>query len=161
MEVIIPEAEGTTHHSALPLRLGSAGSPDFGKEGGGCVAAGRLPALLKVPTHHRWEGCVFMFVCVCVWGHLWVCEQEGHGFWVCPGVCPKPALEHSLLTACFLSAGPWCPEASGHARSLWTLPTEPWSPRFRGSQLWAACGEQTLLAWSCLEEGASTEALSG
>ena len=35
MEVIIPEAEGTTHHSALPLRLGSAGSPDFGKEGGG------------------------------------------------------------------------------------------------------------------------------
>ena len=48
MEVIIPEAEGTTHHSALPLRLGSAGSPDFGKEGGGCVAAGRLPALLKV-----------------------------------------------------------------------------------------------------------------
>ena len=54
--------------------------------------------------------CVRVCVCVSVGGRLWVCEQEGHGPWVCPGVCPKPALEHSLPTACFLSAGPWCPQ---------------------------------------------------
>lgn len=74
-----------------------------------------------------------------------MCEQEGHGSWVCPGVYPKPALEHSLPMACFLSAGPRCPEASGHARLLRTLPAEPWSLRFRGSQLGPPVGNR--LSW--------------
>lgn len=110
------------------------------------MAVGRLLALLKMPIHHRWKGCVFVCVCVCEWEAVPGCvNKKGMGPG-CAQVCVRSQLWN---TACRLPAS--CPQAHGapspgHARSLRTLPAEPWSPRFRGSQLWAACGERTLLA---------------
>ena len=82
------------------------------------MAAGRLPAFWKVPTHHRWEGCVFVCVCVCVC----VCEaisgcvnRKGMG----PG-CAQVCIQSQLWnTACRRPAS--CLQAHGAPRLLGML----------------------------------------
>ena len=83
-------------------------------------------------AHSPQMGRVYVRVCVCHWEAISGCvNRKGMGPG-CAQVCVRSQLWN---TACRLPAS--CLQAHGapspgHARSLWTLPAEPWSPCFRG-----------------------------